>query len=309
MNTYLRFFITAALSVTMTGHCSDQQKKAALQPLTLTQSIVVGGVVGAAEVAFPGQPLSYAMNQAINKQPFVLRNSYKGVKPNALGQMPITAVQSVVQVKGTQWAQEVKGSELSNWQKAGVSYAAGVGGALIDTPSNAMQLYLQSQANAGKSTAQAMRSLGRNCFRGLAPNALAKEGPFAVGYQFLAPQAQDVAKQYVGDNLMASALGGAAAGVVTAVVTQPGAVVRNRMQGEAVAVASRLEGSMVPEMKYKTAWQAARKICNEEGAKGLFKGLMARGTRVAIAVPLYVAYTQALKNQIQEGDSNHRYKE
>ena len=71
--------------------------------LTLQESIIVGGVVGAAEVAFPGQMLTYAMNRSINRKPFILTESYKGFIPHAVGQMPITAMQKVVQVKGTEY--------------------------------------------------------------------------------------------------------------------------------------------------------------------------------------------------------------
>jgi len=296
MKRYVTFFITLCMVATMQLHSSDQQQKQPAKPLTLGQSIVVGGVVGAAEVAFPGQPLSYAMNVAIKnaqlpqvqRERFVFSHSYKGFAANALGQMPITAMQKAVQSKGTQWAEKEKGSALSDWQKAGVSYAAGVAGAVIDTPSNAVQLYLQDKANAGQNTAQALRTLGGKSFRGFAPNAFLKEGPFVVGYQMLAQKGAQVAQKYVGDNLAAVALGGAAAGVVTAVATHPGAVMRNKMQND-------------PDKKtYTSSWQTAKKVCVDEGVKGLFNGLKERGTRVAIAVPLYVAYTTLLEAQMKK---------
>lgn len=255
-------------------------------PLSLMESIAVGGVVGAAEVALPGQIFSYGMNQAIKGKKFVWADAYKGGVVNALGQAPITAVQKVVQVKGSRAIELAQGSELSDAQKVGVSYAAGVAGAVIDTPSNAVQLCMQNETQGKKTMMQAMCHLKEKCHRGFVANAFLKEGLFAVGYQALAPKGQEIAKGYVGDNIAAVAIGGAAAGVVTAVATQPGAVIRNKMQNDPFATTSTM--------------QTAKNIFVSEGMKGFFSGLKQRGARVAIAVPLYVAYGTMLENWIKK---------
>ena len=65
--------------------------------LTTLDKTLVGGAVGAAEVGFPGQLLSYCMNCKIKGEKFVARLAYNGCFANALGQMPITAVQMGVQ--------------------------------------------------------------------------------------------------------------------------------------------------------------------------------------------------------------------
>lgn len=256
----------------------------------LVENILIGGVVGAAEVAMPGQMLSYAMNCAIKNESFILAQSYAGFAANAVGQMPIVAMQKVVQVMGTDRLEKWQGCALSEKQKIAMSYLAGVAGAVIDTPCNAVQLFLQDKLNAGKTTRQAIEALGTKSFRGFGANAFAKEGLFAVGYQYLAGKATQAVSPYVGNNIGAAALGGSAAGVVTAVATQPGAVIRNRMQSDLFR-----DKSM-----YKNAWQTAKQICQKEGVAGLFKGLTARGTRVAIAVPLYVFYTTAIETKLKE---------
>lgn len=287
MNTYGKLFTTVCMVATLSTSCTKEE----LKPLTLGQNIVLGGVVGAAEVAFPGQPLSYAMNQAMKKEPFVFSKSYAGFAANAGGQMPITAVQKAVQALGTDLVSTSQGAPLSDWQNAGVSYAAGVAGAVIDTPSNAVQLYQQNKANAGKNMVQALQALGSKSFRGFAPNAFMKEGPFAVGYQMLAGKGKEVAHHCgVTNNLAAVAVGGAAAGVFTAVVTHPGAVMRNKMQNDPHATT------------YTTLWQTAKKVFQEEGVRGFFKGLPQRGTRVAVAVPLYVGYTTGLEHLMRRGN-------
>ena len=282
---YFKFHTTPLYSLLfcLATNCSSNTR-----PLSLTESIAIGGTVGIAEVMFPGQLLTYAMNTAIEKKSFVLKESYRGFSANALGQMPITALQKMVQVKGVAWLQSKQETRLTDWQKAGVSFAAGISGALIDTPSNAVQLYLQNAHHAGKPMTRAFRELGSRSLRGFLPNALLKEGPFAVGYQILAPKAKDVLLPYLDDNLAATVLGGAMAGVTTAIVTQPGAVMRNKLQND-------LDGS-----SYKSSWQTAKKIYAEEGVTGFFRGLPQRGTRVAIAVPLYVAYTNLLEDVVKE---------
>lgn len=101
-------------------------------------------------------------------------------------------------------------------------------------------------------------ALGTKSIRGLVPNALLKEGPFAVGYQVLAPKCTEIVSPYVKSHLSATAIGGAAAGVATALFTQPGAVLRNRIQTDL------LEGVKA------TTWQTAKSIYRSEGPTGFF---------------------------------------
>lgn len=297
MKTHINFYILYCIFIFLkTESCTDNQfppenhTVKALpdrKPLSLTESIIVGGTVGAAEVGFPGQILSYAMNQTIRRKPFIAHDCYKGFTVNALGQMPITALQKAVQTKGTEIAQKHQGSHLSDAQKAAISYIAGIAGAMIDTPSNAVQLYMQDPTNTQKSAWESMKDLRIKALRGFAPNAFLKEGPFAVGYQALAPKCREIASEYFGDNIAATAIGGASAGVFTAIATQPGAVLRNKMQSD------------LYKKRYSTTWITLQKIYQTEGFQGLFSGLMQRGTRVAIAVPLYVAYTTFLENKLR----------
>lgn len=282
MNRKVQFFITVCLWSFSLLSSSDR-------PLTLKESIAVGGVVAVAEVAVPGQLLSNAMNCAIKKEPFVLSRSYHGFFTNAGGQMPITAVQKAVQAKGSQFVESMQQNQpLTDWQKVGISSFAGMSGAVIDTPSNAVQLYQQKLGNEHKSFVQACKELGlKGLGRGYTANAFLKEAPFTVGYQVLGPLGKKIVGQYVDNDFASTALGGSCAGVVTAIATQPGAVIRNKMQGD------------LAKTVYKSTVQTAQKIYREEGAAGLFRGLPARGTRVACAIPLYVGYSQVLEKEIK----------
>ena len=120
------------------------------RPLTLTESIVVGGVAGAGEVVLPGQLLSYATNCAIKKEKFVVSQSYRGFWMNALGEMPIFAIQKAVQVEGYKLLEQQKQQPLSGTEKVAISFVAGAVSAVIDTPSSAVQLYLQEVQHAKK---------------------------------------------------------------------------------------------------------------------------------------------------------------
>ncbi len=291
---YTKFYVTLILLANFTTYTQDQAKNT--KPLTLTQSILVGGAVGAAEVAFPGQVLSYAMNRVIEKAanpalqqaPLTPRAAYTGFTAHTTGQMPITALQKVVQVKGTALLQARQATSLSDAQKASISFTAGVCGALVDTPSNAIQLCLQEPRNQGKSTAWAVRELDlKGLRRGFTPNAVCKEGPFAVGYQWLAPKTSELLEPYTGKGAVSTAVGGAIAGVVTAIGTQPGAVLRNTMQKDL-------------SYTHKTTWATAKNIYDTKGSAALFAGLPQRGTRVLCAVPLYVAYTKLLEDKLKE---------
>jgi len=261
--------------------CFSQEKKT----LTLPESIVVGGFVGAAEVAMPGQVLSYAMNKTIAKESFVLAQSYKGFCMNAGAQMPIMAIENGIKTKGLEMLQKTQESALSEMQKTGISFAAGVGGAVVENPSNAIQLYQQHKNNAGISVWQASNKLGlKGCCRGFVPGAILKEGPFVVGYQVLGSKGEIIAKEYVDHDMAAKAIGGIGAGVITAVVTQPGAVMRNTMQ---------------LDKTHASTWKTAHKILNEQGFKGFFAGLHHRGARIAVAIPLFIIYSEALEKVVK----------
>ena len=256
--------------------------------LTFLESFVVGGAAGAGEVIFPGQLLSYATNCAITDKKFVLSQSARGIYINAGGEIPIFAIQKIMLEQGGTFLEEIKQCKISDGEKAGLSYLGGVFSAVIDTPSSAVQIYQQDEQHAKKSTLQACKELGvKKAFRGFTAGAFLKEGPFPVGYQVLAPQGKKIMQQYCGDNIVATTLGGVSAGIVTGVVTHPGLVIRNTMQADR------------KKTIYTTTLQTGKKIIQEQGMQGFYKGFAQRGVRIAVAVPLYVAYTDLVEDLIK----------
>ncbi len=248
--------------------------------LTISESTIVGAATACTEL-IPGHPMSYAMNQAIKNEPFNPRHMYNGFGVSALAQAPIVAAQKVIQSQGTRLITENQNEPVSQRQQLLISYLAGIAGALIDTPSNAIQLYLQDPKNAHKTTYQAIRDLGRNSFRGFSANALLKEGPFAVGYQFMAPKLTSIAEKHIPNDTTATIAGSIGAGVITAGITQPGAIIRNRMQsGE----------------KFSNIITNTLKV---DGVRGFFKGLPQRGSRLVIAMPIYVLCASWLEKKLK----------
>lgn len=224
------------------------------------------------------------------KKAFVLKESYRGFGSNAIGQMPITAVQQIVKNQGTLFTQTMQNEALSDKQKLGVSFTAGVAGSFIDTASNAIQLHQQQGDHTGKKAWQVAQRLQWKMFRGTTPNALFKEGPFVVGYQVLADKGKEFTLNYTNNETAANIIGGVSAGVITASITQPGAVLRNRMQAD------------LTRKIYKNTLQSIHKIVQEEGVQGLYKGISTRGARVACAIPLYTWYTKTLETMIKSQD-------
>jgi Mitochondrial carrier protein len=306
MNKKVQFFTIFCMVSTLLQSSSDR-------PLTLPEATFAGGVAGVLEVVCPGQPLTHAMNKAIadaakktaieqsiakpqsyknvaiNAGKYCLR-SYTGFTAHAMGQMPIVAVQNMVYSQGTQALQARQNDPLSDFQKAGAAAVSGAAASLIDTPSNAVQLFLQRPQGKNKTNMQACKELGvKGLTRGATVNAGLKEAPFAMAYKFATPKvAKFLQEQGVENKVVATAIGGAGVGVVTAVVTQPGAVIRGTMQNDPHADV------------YKTVRQAASKIYERDGAQGFFRGLPQRGIRVACAVPLLVVYIDILEKCVKD---------
>lgn len=248
---------------------------------TLWQGVAIGGLAGITEVSLLGQPLSYAMNQRVQSRPLATNPLawYRGGLANAAGMAPITAIQQVVNLKGQTLLQQYQNAALSDTQKMTVALLAGATSALAATPSEAIPVYLQKPECAGKSTLQALQELKLRAWRGLVPTA-GRDGLFTVGYAALAPVLQSrVHAELVGtrwENYTTTAEFGATvgAGVLTAVATQPLAVLKTQLQADPFA------------RSYRRTLDAANATYRQAGLPGYFKGLVPRGARVMCAIPV-----------------------
>ncbi len=286
MNKYVQFFIMVC-TITIPLPASEKNDRSLL---TLPESIIVGGLTGAAEVTFPGQLLSYWMNRMIANEKFVLQNSYQGFCTHAGGLLPITAVVKMVEVQSKKYVEEYQQQPLSQLQTTGVSLFSGIAGGIVDTASNCVQLYQQNPDHTGKTVLQSCKELGlKGIFRGFTPNAL-KEAKFALAWLQLSEQGQQLASQYIPNKMSAKIIGGASVGVITAIITLPEVVIRNKMQADTLGKV------------YTNPLQTAQKIYAQEGIQALFKGIVPRSARLAIAIPLYGEYSKFFEKLIKNGD-------
>lgn len=255
--------------------------------LTLMQNIAIGGAAGATEVVSFGQIASYFMNQIIQGKP-ISRNPfhwYRGSAVNAASMAPITAVQKVVDAHIRAQMKAAQEHDLSAVQKMTAAFVAGTAGACIATPTEAIPVYMQKPENVQKTTLQATQDLRLRAWRGFGATAM-RDGLFTIGYMALAPIIQERTQAIIGQSSAASVAGGVTAGLVTAVATQPFAVVKTALQADHT------------KQKYSNAFDVIRATCAQEGFTGLYKGLTARGARIMVAIPVLTkageAYTAML---------------
>lgn len=277
MKIMLRYIFVATVSVFSHTQCMEQRERREsldVKP-TLGQNIVIGSLTGVTEVAVSGQVLTYMANQIIDKKALSKNpmDYYRGSLVNAAGMAPITAIQKVGNTYGQASIRSWQGQELSDMQKTGVAFLAGAASALAATPSESIPVYMQQPENMGISTMQATKNLGLKSLRGFWPTA-GRDGFFTVGYLELAHIVQEKSQAICGESAVVKVGSGIGAGLVTAVVTHPCAVIKTKLQKD-------------PHSKvYKNSLDVMRRVYAEDGLRGFTKGLSARGTRVTIAIPL-----------------------
>lgn len=270
----------------------DASKK---QESTILKNVAVGAAAGTTEVVVFGQSASYAMNQMIQGRNIIPKNpsrgvvanvaeavqsSYRGCKANVAGMAPITAIQVAGTEQGNKVVKEWQnGAALSDTQKLCVAATAGAASGIVATPSESIPVNMQKPENKGKTTMQVAKGLGiRGIMRGCGPTT-GRDGIFTAGYMSMNAICVEKAKKIVGDNYIAPVAGGIAAGVMTAIATQPLAVVKTNMQAD-------------PDKKhYHTAFSTVRSVWRANSIKGVYSGLLPRGARIMVAIPVLGAAT------------------
>lgn len=263
--------------------------------LTFWQSATVGALAGATEVSILGQPLSYAMNQVVQHRP-VAHNPlawYRGGLANVAGMAPITAIQQVVNVKGQALVRNTQADPLTDRQRMAIAFVAGATSALAATPSESVPVYMQKPESRGISTMQALRDLKIKSWRGLVPTA-GRDGLFTVGYSALAPIMQTHARASLTNTSLTAypktvdLSASIAAGIFIGITTQPLAVIKTKLQADPFAAT------------YRTSLDAARAIYKADGVQGYFKGMVPRGARIMVAIPVLNAASEFYKDKLLE---------
>lgn len=256
------------------------------EPLTPSESTLVGTVTGVLEVAVD-QPLVTLKNelQKGGKLNFSARVLYGGFSANACGMALVTAVQAGVNNVLKNWFLNSRSGyhEMLNFASAGT---AGALSALVACPS---ELLMDRQREKEKAYAKAKGRTQRPTYsrtvlelagtegwtalyRGLLPTMVRDSG-FTVAYAAGTPYLKERLKPYLGE-WMATAVSGATAGVLGALVTHPFDTWKTWSQAGLS----------------KAVWQGSLQKSLEEA----YKGFTPRATRVVMATTLLSEATEQL---------------
>jgi hypothetical protein len=294
-------YLATALSVVTHTH-NHAMEKTTPQPsstsVQMVKSIIAGAGAGVAEVCLLGQICSYLINQCIPrpgmlakkfslnpklwKNPNIIslhpKHLYKGVGVNAASMAPITAIQNMVADQSKKLLQAQQQAELTPVQQLIPPVFAGATAALCATPAELLPNYMQRIATDEArelSTRQAIQEVCkkygmRYLWRGLLCTML-RDGWFTVGYKTMPQLLAKPVHAVIENKPTAHMVTLIAAGVSTAVATQPAHVIARYMQNN---------------HEIRSSLHAAIAIMRHYGICGLWKGGIPRGGRIMVAIPV-----------------------
>jgi Mitochondrial carrier protein. len=235
-------------------------------------NVAIGSVTGVAEVMV-NQPLMCIKNmlqqgKIISLRPRIL---YRGFGINATCIAPTTAL-----LIATDKALEAIAPGADIKTSAARAFGAGFISTLASSPT---ELVILIQQNEGKSAYKTIKNLIdqkgiRVISRGMVSKSL-REGGFGVGFLSMYPWLKNSIHHNLIDNeAIALPLAGVIAGAGTVVATHPFDTISTCMQAD------------YKSEQVKTMRQATQRIYEQYGMRGFYKGVVPRGTRVAVAIPL-----------------------
>jgi hypothetical protein len=245
--------------------------------LNTLYDLAKGTATGICEVSV-NQPLITLKNMLqCNKGLRGLRLSslYRGYITNVASMGPITAAQEMVKGLLSRGV-----SQSGPWLDMGTSFVAGAASAVISAPSELLilQQQLQLQKKGLSSTAQwLLHTYGyRKFFTGVIPTAM-RDGIFTVGYQSLAPLSSKMLGVSTGSPFVDTTIGGLPAGLLATIVSHPFDTIKTLLQA-------------APGQNLLDKFAMLKK---QQGIAALYKGVVPRGTRIMLAIPL-MSYVRSL---------------
>ncbi|HKY69618.1 MAG TPA: MC/SLC25 family protein [Gammaproteobacteria bacterium] len=266
-----------------TDQPDDRKSKWGTFQDVLVPSTISGGLAGATEVLVdhPFWTLKTRhQNEAIPRgSKFTLnpRTLYRGIGPNMLSMIPISALQVTAAAVIKRFFPENKHSGSTS--PSIDLFSSCMGGALSATVSGPTELIMshQQKGRGFITTGYHMFKTGgvRSLTTGLSGTA-GRDGIFAGGYLFLAPFLKKKLKPFTSDPV-ATVASGVCAGVSAAIASHPLDTLKTIQQtSQGVRNANNVENM----------WQIGKRIVRQEGVKALYKGGIWRGARVISAVTL-----------------------
>lgn len=259
------------------------QKRDATQWKDTAKNLFGGSATGAIEVMVD-QPLIRVKNDFQQGKKLSLKphELYKGSGVNVACMVPTTGVQIM--------ANKALENVLPGDDTLSKTERAMAAGALAAPLASVTETVVIHQQNTGKNALDTIDYLIKNAGkgvlgRGMLATALRDSG-FTVGYLTAYPLLEKNIRKHIDNPAIATALGGVTAGVGTAIVTHPFDTIKTHMQVD------------YKKAKARTMWQTIKTIYQKDGYKGLFKGVVPRGTRVAMAIPLMSKVQEYLTNKM-----------
>lgn len=254
---------------------TSEKKSSAL--VALFRNVVAGGLAAAVEVAVD-HPLWTIKTRIQTGESFTFnpRVLYKGIGPNAVSMMPITALQVGL-------AELANGDQPSKARRTFAAFFGGVGAALAACPTEMVMTY-QGTTKTGF-VASAKMLMERRGVAGLfagMPLTMVRDGIFSAAFLAGAPILTEWLKPHVSKEAVAVAAGGVGAGLVATVLTQTADAVKSVQQKAA-------------QETPVTMTEAVKGLYAKKGFAGLFAGGLPRGTRVVAAVTILSSATPRIK--------------
>lgn len=212
----------------------------------------------------------------------MMHKYYKGCGTGILFMAPITAVQNSTALV---LAELFKGqNESTLTQKAVAAFCGGTCSALIESPADLLVLQRQNPAYKHEEVKETWQRIyavrGLPTFYRGAMATCTRDGTITLAYK----TGGDIIQKwfpFTMENSTAQKVAcDAVAAIVAATVSQPADVISARMKSD------------LAKNVYKSSVQTALDIVRKEGYTALFKGLIPRGSRILLAVPLLSALTQ-----------------
>jgi len=266
------------------GHCDQEQPD-----ITLTQSVVIGSVAGAAEVLI-NHPLwsIKTIMQSLPKGaslPFTPLTWYRGIIPNTISMAPITAMQVGLD-NGFQKVFFAHSTKPSNYQLIMSAFVAGAGSAVLSCPT---EMIMSHQTNATPDFYGAARYIikergMRALFTSLPATAM-RESLFTVFFLAATPMFKTKIQPYWHNDMAATFAAGTIAGVCASLLTQGADTIKTVQQ----------KADLSRPIDF---FAAARQVYATQNIYGFFRGGLPRVARVASAVAIMGCAAEKMKEQI-----------
>jgi len=265
--------------------------------VTIAQSIFIGSVAGATEVLVdhPLWSIKTRMQsgELLTLNPTIL---YRGLLPNMLSMVPTTAMQVGLN-RGFQKIMFKDATELSDYQRVGSAFFAGVGSSAVSCPTEMVMTHQGKKGGNFYVTASKLvqQSNWRCLFNGLAVTGM-RDGVFTVFFLAGTPILKEKLKPFCSNDYFSSLAAGVGAGVGATLASQAFDTLKTVQQAAHVN-------------KPVTLMDACKKTYASQGMNGFFKGGLPRGIRVVSAVTIMGLVKEQLEAQFHPDNVDEEHAE